>query len=257
MIVGDWDRHPGQWNWGSYDSAGKKYFYPAAVDRDMVYFNSNGLFLKYIRIYSVHYLRGFRTRICKLYSFNKKARNFDRLLLNGLSADDWTETIKEVQYRLNDSVIEVAVNRMPPEIVALRGNEIKQKLRSRRNGLLPAAMKYYSRLAKHVYLEASDKPDFYKATSSAGQTDVTIYDSADETEISCIYHRTFKRKETKRVYLVGVANDDKTELQSGGGTKIKIIRAGQKNMHKYDIRQKNLKKLGLSVNNLGQPGFKK
>ena len=256
MIIGDWDRHPGQWNWGSYDSAGNKYFYPVAVDRDMVYFNCNGAFLGYIRIYAVHYMRGFKSRICKLYWFNKKARDFDRLLLNELSADDWAATIKEVQGKLNDSIVNLAVNQMPAEILALRGNEIKQKLKSRRDGLYPAAMKYYGRLAKHVYIATSDKPDYVKATRNNQQTDLAIYNSADETEQGRIYHRVFDRKQTKRIYLVGIADNDKTELPSKSSTKIKIIRAGQKNFHKYDIRQWNMKLLGKSVNHLGQPGFK-
>jgi hypothetical protein len=175
MIMADWDRHPGQWNWGSYDSAGKKYFYPVPVDRDMVYFNSNGLFLGYIRIYAVHYLRGFRSRICKLYSFNKKERDFDRLLLNELSAADWAATIREVQERLSDPVIDLSVNQMPKEILAIRGDEIKRKLKSRRDGLYPAAMKYYRHLAKQVYIVASDKSDFFKVTRNNKEIDVATY----------------------------------------------------------------------------------
>ncbi len=100
-----------------------------------------------------------------------------------------------------------------------------------------------------------DKPDFFKTTANGRKTDLAIYNSSEETENSRIYHRTFDKKQTKRVYLVGVADNDKTDLRPG--VRIKIIKAGHNHIRKYDVRQKNLKLLGKSVNNLGQPGFKK
>lgn len=255
MIFGDWDRHPGQWNWGSVDSAGMKYLYPVPVDRDMVYFNSTGAFIAYIRLWAVHYARGFKGKIRKMYQFNRKARDFDRELLNGLSAGDWENTIREVQFKLSDSIIDAAVSHLPREVYAFRGEEIKRKMKSRRDGLYPAAMKYYNHLARHVYIMASDQPDFFKVTKTNGRTEVSVYNTGAETGQGRVYYRALDRR-SKRLYLVGVADNDKTELTPHAGVKIKVIKDTQHNRHKYDIRARNLKILGKSVNTLGQPGVK-
>jgi hypothetical protein len=64
--------------------------------------------------------------------------------LTELKKEDWEMTIKEFQNNIQDSVIESAIKKQPPEIFAIRGNELINKLKSRRDGLLKHGMKYYS-----------------------------------------------------------------------------------------------------------------
>ena len=45
---------------------------------------------------------------------------------------------------VTDSVIETAIKKQPKEIFAIRGNKLIEKLKSRRDGMLKHAMKYYS-----------------------------------------------------------------------------------------------------------------
>lgn len=256
MILGDWDRHPGQWYWGSFDSIGNRYFYPVPVDRDMTYFHSTGLFVKVTRLVAVKFLRGFTYKMNKLYKLNLKAKNFDQLFMNELSKNDWASAIHEVQAKLNDSVVEQAVNRFPPEILAIRGNEIKQKIRSRRDGLYTAAMKYYSRLARRVYIPTSAKPDRIIAANTHNGTTISIYHDTEQNQRNIVYRRTFDKHDTRKVYVVGIAENDKIDLSTPGAIEIKPVRDQDRNSKKYDIRQKTIKMLDLSLNNLGQPGFK-
>ena len=60
----------------------------------------------------------------------------------------------ELRSSITDSIITQSINGMPPEVVALSGAELIQKLIHRRNDLEKYAARYYAILAKHVRLTA-------------------------------------------------------------------------------------------------------
>ena len=72
----------------------------------------------------------------------------DKRFTSQLKKEDWEAIIKEFQNNVTDSVIESAIKKQPPEIFSIRGNEMIEKLRSRRDGLLKQVMKYYNFLSK-------------------------------------------------------------------------------------------------------------
>jgi type II secretory ATPase GspE/PulE/Tfp pilus assembly ATPase PilB-like protein len=74
---------------------------------------------------------------------SKKTRALDKQFTNQLKKEDWESIIKEFQKNMTDSLIESAIKKQPPEIFAIRGEELVSKIRSRRDGLLKHVMKYY------------------------------------------------------------------------------------------------------------------
>ncbi|WP_276134155.1 hypothetical protein [Polluticoccus soli] len=143
MLVADWDRHKNQYRFGIKDSAGKRWVYPVPVDHDQAFFYSEGLFAGVAKLFAP-FLKGFRESPGNLKQLNYKARKFDRTWLSDLSARDWDESIRELQARLSDSVIDASVRRLPPEVYALSGQRIATILKSRRNALHAPAMRYYA-----------------------------------------------------------------------------------------------------------------
>src|SRR5688572_4965688 len=72
-----------------------------------------------------------------------KTKELDKQVTGTLKKEDWEMIIKEFQQNVSDSVIESAIRKQPREIFAIRGNELIEKLKSRRDGLLTHVMKYY------------------------------------------------------------------------------------------------------------------
>jgi hypothetical protein len=242
MITGDWDRHQGQWRWGKYDSSGVTWYYPVPGDRDQSMFRAKGMLVKMISFVAFPFLKGFKPNMSGLYQLNKTARNVDRAFLNELSASDWGQLIDEINRQLTDSVIAIAINRFPPEISQISKERIGKTLRYRRDGLLPAGMKYYTRLAKCVYVFGSEKAESFEIKNIDQGVEVTVYTGTPGENNFKIYHRIFRRKETRRIYLVSVRQDDKLILPLEK-TNIRVRKIMPVNDHKYNLYRKMLKRL--------------
>lgn len=143
MLVGDWDRHPDQYRWGSVIKNSGKYYYAIPRDRDHALFYTNGVLPKLLELKPMPYLGGFKNAGTNFKKLNKKAWSFDAIFLKGLSENEWACITKELQAEMSDPVIEKAVQQLPPEILAIDGTKIKECLIARRNGLLQNVMNYY------------------------------------------------------------------------------------------------------------------
>jgi len=78
----------------------------------------------------------------------KKTKELDKQITSPLKKEDWETIIKEFQKNVSDTVIVSALKKQPPEIFAIRGNELIEKLKLRRDGLLKQVMKYYDFLQR-------------------------------------------------------------------------------------------------------------
>src|SRR5690606_13151534 len=102
------------------------------------------------------FLKGLRHDIPKLKWLNWSARDFDRLFLNDLSAEDWTRIVNEFSNNITDSIIEKAVNRLPDKIFSISGPTIIEKLKSRREVLKTKALDYYKFISSYVNIPGSN-----------------------------------------------------------------------------------------------------
>ncbi len=223
MLVADFDRHFGQWKWARGDTGKGKLFYPIPRDRDQALFYSDGLILKVVSQQLMPFLKGFRHNIPDVEWLNESAKDFDRVFLTDLDAHDWQTGIKELQEKLNDSVITTAVRKMPPEIYALDGATLTEKLISRRNMLSSAAMKYYRFLSKNVNVIGSNQKEYFKVSNTPGGLNVRVYGRKGRNDTSFImYDRTFDQRVTKEIRLYGLGNDDLFDFDKNVATHIRF-----------------------------------
>jgi hypothetical protein len=143
-LVADWDRHDEQWKWIERKTDSGIAFYVVPKDHDQAFFKSNGLLTKFMGLFFMPQVDKFNKNAKNIKQLSKKTRALDKQFLTELKKEDWEMTIKEFQNNIQDSVIESAIKKQPPEIFAIRGNELINKLKSRRDGLLKHGMKYYS-----------------------------------------------------------------------------------------------------------------
>ncbi len=221
MLLGDWDRHQGQWRWAKI--SGKPDWQPIPEDRDHVFCSYEGLVLTFARL-RYPQLVTFRSSYPAMEGLTWNGREVDRRILTDLEASDWQEIAGEVQSRLTDDVIESAVGQMPKEYFDLSGDEIINSLKKRRNGLLDVATRFYRFLAGEVDIHCTNLDDFVTIQHlNKGDIDVKVALSIDEkTPGDHYYQRRFYEKETKEIRIYLYAGNDVVVTSGGRPPRIKV-----------------------------------
>ena len=183
MFLGDWDRHEEQWKWGKTEVGKRTVYVPIPVDRDQVYAKYNGFLLKLvIGAAGMKYFQSFDKDIPYPEGYSYERRNVDRYFTNRVTREDWIKAAKELQVSLTDQSIEEGIHQLPKEIFELSGNDIIEKLKSRRGHLQEYANKYYAFMAKNVDIVGSkDREFFHVKRLESGKTEVSVYDLKDGT----------------------------------------------------------------------------
>ena len=239
MIVGDFDRHFDQWKWVTTDTGKGKLYFPMPRDRDQAFFYSDGQLLKRSSKRLLPFLVGFRNDIPQVNWFNYAARDFDRLFLTDLDEGEWKKTIAEVQQKLTDSAIAIAVKKLPPEIYPIDGKTISDKLVSRRNALTEAGITYYRFLSREVNVVGSNQKEYFKISDNGNGLQIRVYAREPGNDTSfMMYNRIFEPSNTKEVRLYGLGNDDVFEIDESAESRIKIRIIGGKGNDTFNIRGK-------------------
>ncbi|MER2998211.1 hypothetical protein [Pontibacter populi] len=212
LLVGDWDRHKGQWDWAIVKQGSETYFEPIPKDRDQVFLKMDDGVVPFIATskFLARKLQTFNYNFTDVKALTINAEFIDKRFLNELTADDWQRIAKQMQQSLTDNIIESAVKDLPPPAYKLIGKELTEKLKNRRNLLPEAARKMYEILAKEVTIVGSDmEEEFIVNRLDDERTEVTI--KRLQTTIAParqLYHRIFYSSETNLLTLHGLAEDD-------------------------------------------------
>jgi hypothetical protein len=203
-LVGDWDRHLGQWYFARVP--GHERWEPFSEDRDQAFVRFEGVVLTFVRPV-LPLLVDFGPRYADLEGQLFDNWDVDRRLLSGLDATAWDEVATSVEKRLTDEVIEEAVRRMPPEYFAKDGARMIAALKKRRDALIEHARRYYRFLAREVDVRATNAPDRAELVHRAGgELQVRLMRAAGDG--TPYYARTFRPDETKEIRLYLLGGDD-------------------------------------------------
>ena len=237
ILIGDFDRHFGQWRWMVKDAGKGRIYYPIARDRDQAFFNSDGLLMKIANQNILPFLKGFRSNIPSVHWLGYGARNFDRFFLNDLDANEWNKTITGLRQALSDSVLRSAVKNLPPEIYAINGATIVNKLISRRDLLQKEGLKYYRFISRKVNIIGSNQKEYFKISNSPEGLQVSVYGRSDGNDTGLVmYNRVFDPSVTREIRLFGLNDNDYFEINENTNSKIKIRIIGGKGNDTFNIR---------------------
>jgi len=231
MLIGDWDRHEDQWRWATFKSEdGKgKMFRPIPRDRDQAFVKFQGVLPSIAnRKWALRKFQPFDHDVRDIAGLCFNARYIDRTFLTGLSKEEWIKMAEELKSTITDATIEKSVQSNLQEApYELEGETIISKLKSRREKLPEFAERYYLILAKEVDVVGSDKHEYFEVKRlNDEQTEVTVYKSNDSgKKKKVIYHRIFKREETKEIRLYGMGESDIFHLSGEvkKGIKVRVI----------------------------------
>ncbi|MGB8195227.1 MAG: metallophosphoesterase, partial [Chitinophagaceae bacterium] len=237
ILIADWDRHFDQWKWGEIDTGKGKIYYPIAKDRDQAFFRSNGVLMWYISQQRMPFLRGFKSNLPQVNWLGFSARDFDRVFLNRLNAEDWKNALLQFQKDLTDTVIETAVHKLPKEIYEVGGTDITRRLKNRRDNLYKKGMKYYKFLSDYVNIIGTNEREYFHVSSVDSGLRVIVYGRQDRIDTSFkIYERVFKQGLTDEIRLYGLNGNDLFYVDENATSKIKMRIIGGKGNDTFNIK---------------------
>lgn len=243
MLIGDFDRHGDQWRWAEFKQEnGDRVYKPIPRDRDQAFVNYDGALMTTLRslVGITKQFHSYDEQMEDVKWMNNAAITLDRTLLKNTSRQDWLREAAYIQEQLNESDIEKAFGRLPNEVQGPVTDDIKQKLKGRKANLRDIAQRYYDYYARLGIITGTDKDDIFEIERLAdGQTRVRVYRNKKGEKADLMADRTFKRGETKEIWLYGLDDDDIFESTGKADAKIKIRIIGGQNNDIYNFEDGN------------------
>jgi hypothetical protein len=229
LFIMDFDRHEDQWRWASIDTGKGKVYFPIPRDRDQAFFINEGIIPRQVRKpWFLPSVQGFRVRAHNIITFNYNARLFDRIFLNQVTKQQWSDSVDVFLRQMTDSVIERSIRQQPPEIFPHSGPKIIETLKRRKNYLKEEALQYYKYLAREVEITGSDKKEYFHIERmDNGSVHVTVQKIDKDGKLAGnIYDRLFVKSETKEVQLYGMGGVDSFRITGKNANNIKVRMIG-------------------------------
>lgn len=164
LLLGDWDRHRGQWRWGRADAS--RPWQPIPRDRDRVFAEYDGLLPALARGGPAPHLVRFGPGRLPVTGLVWHSRDLDRELLTGLEWAAWDSVVSEVEARLGDPMIDSAAAEMPGAVGEPARRRLAATLRARRDQLPEAARRFYLSLAAEADLHGTDAAERITVTGT-------------------------------------------------------------------------------------------
>jgi hypothetical protein len=226
LFINDWDRHEGQWEWAVYNDGNNKTYRAIPKDRDNAFFLFDDGLIPWLfsRKWAIRKFESFTPQYKDVYALMMNASFIDSRALTELSAQEYQEIAAELQAALTDDVIERAIRQFPPKVYAQVGEHTIRTLKSRRDLLPQAAQEFYLRLAKNPLVIGTDKEERFEVERlNDEETSVKVIRLSDNQQV---YHRVFKRSETRQITLHGLAEDDEFEVKGDVRKGIRVVIVG-------------------------------
>lgn len=240
LLLGDWDRHVSQWRFARFPD--RDLWLPIPEDRDQAFSRYEGMVMAMARDREPKF-DVFDTEYTPLEGLTWNARTVDRRLLAGVGLDSYREVATEITDTLTDDVLAAAIERMPAEYRALRGDELLASLRVRRDALALEAERFYRFLASHVDVRTSNSSELATLERHPeGDVTLSIHPvSAERLGQGCepvattaepLFRRRFRSTETTEVRLYLGAGADRVVLRGAetGGVRLRVIGGADANV---------------------------
>jgi hypothetical protein len=200
FIVGDWDRHAGQWRWGRRIVEGRTTWRPIPEDRDWAFGHIDGFTAALARVVFPSYV-GFGEKLPPISRLARSGREVDAKVLSQLERGEFVSAVRDVQAALSDSVVEAAVAQLPAPYVALDHDRLVGGIRARRQSLGEYAEKYYRHLARevdvHAFAGSRDVAEFTRLNRE--QARLRLRSGGPEGRVT--FERVFDERDTRVVRL--------------------------------------------------------
>ncbi len=214
ILIGDFDRHRKQWRWAKLP--GDPRWKPIPEDRDMAFVRYEGAGPRAASVY-FPILQNYGPKYSSIKGLTLHGWEQDRWILPALSWEQWDAIARDIQSRITNRVIDLALGELPIEYAALDHERLRGDLRGRRDRLHEAAREYYEHLARQVDVQASNATEAVEVTrDDDGDTLVEI--SATGTDgTATVFSRRFEPGETRELRIYLRDGDDRVRVTGSPG----------------------------------------
>lgn len=188
---------------------------PVAMGHDLAFARFDGLVARLARV-EVPMFTVFGGKYPSGLGETEYQLAFDRRFLGAMEWAAWDSVAREIQGRLTDSLIALAVAALPSPWDEQTGTQLARALKSRRDRLPEAA--------RSLYLLLNEEPDIYAASGDTVLVN-RVEDGAVDITIAPSFHRRFIAEETKQVRLF-LEGDGSVVLVRGGtygGPPVRVV----------------------------------
>jgi hypothetical protein len=225
LVVGNWDRHQGQWRWARFP--GRPLWVPLPEDADQAFTRYEGKAIGAARTVVPRFMRYSGVYPKRIEGLTTNNYDVTRWLLADVEWPVFEEVARELVAQLTDAAIDEAMHRMPPEWYAVDGAQMTKDLRQRRDGIVAYARQFYLHLADRVDVRGTDRADVAEARhSDDGSLQLTLSPlGGDGAAGAPYYRRRFSAGETEeiRVYLLGGGDRLVTSGPRSGGIELRVL----------------------------------
>ncbi len=244
MLLGDWDRHEGQYEWAEFkEEDGKKRYLPIAKDRDQVFPKTDGFALSMLRIASppLRAMEEYSDMVKRPKWFNVAGYPLDKAFIRNAEWEDWKAQVEYIEENITDEVIEKAFAVLPEGIAKdPYVDEIKTTMKARRGNLEKIAREYYRHLAEFDVFTGTQKDDQFLITRKPGGiTTVQLKNKNGEL----IADKTYNSRVTREVWIYGLDGDDEFQIVGEGSDLLPLKIIGGEENDIYDFQNTKRAKL--------------
>lgn len=229
IVIGDRDRHAGQWRWAEDQRGDCRIWIPIPEDRDQAFVDYDGFTMWVYRRTRPQQTK-YEADYPSIPGLTFNGWELDREVLVELEEPVWDSVVFEIRRDLTDPVIEDAVRRLPPEHFALVGGRLETALKNRRDKLDEAARSFYRTISRWADIQATDQDEYAELEHlPTGELEVRIGLLADDggTREPPYFRRTFDPEVTRQVRLYLRGGDDRAEiLGAGDRITVRVIGGG-------------------------------
>jgi hypothetical protein len=241
LVVGNWDRHQGQWRWARLSDP--SVWVPLPEDADQAFTRYEGTAMGAVRKVVPRFMRYSGEYPRRIEGLTTNNYDVTRWLLARLEWPAYEEVARELASQMTDAVVDEAMRQMPPEWYAIDGEQMTKDLRQRRDGIVAYAREFYEHLASPVDVRGTDQADLAAVQHLGdGTLRLTLAPlGADGKEGAAYYERRFSPKETREIRLYLLGGNDRVVATGAnrGGIHLRVL-AGDGNDTVDDSRSGGL-----------------
>ncbi|AZA84125.1 metallophosphoesterase [Chryseobacterium lactis] len=235
MLLGDWDRHEGQWRWVEYKENDRYVYKPIPKDRDQAFSKYDGVVFKFIMMApALRHMQTFKQDIRNVKWMNREPYPLDLAFLKNATEQDWKREAAYIQQNLSDKVIDEGFRNLPPEVQDETIRLIQKNLKIRRDKMVQYATEYYKALQKTVVLTGTNHQDQFVIKKEKNKINITQYRVKKEGN-ELVFQREYPKDMTKEIWVYGLDDNDTFDVSGTENSGIKVRIIGGENNDVYNI----------------------
>lgn len=228
LFIGDRDRNVNNWWWKRCDDGEHYIWQPIPRNHDQAFIRLDGFVKGKLRFYNPR-LVAFGEDYSSIVGLTRSSWNMDRRFLVGLDKPAWDSVVTELQTQLTDSVIDSAVQQLPPEHYRLVGADLVRTLKRRRDRLREAADRFYQIVSGYADIHASDQSDLAVIEKiDDDHVEVRVHSQGEvdgEFRKEPYFYRIFDGRETREIRLYLLSGVDRVLVRgvAQGSITVRIV----------------------------------